>query len=142
MVPERSNFDFLRSYPGHASFAPQVRRDLGSFAERAGFDARDVDDITLAIGELLVFTLRPVVGPVLPFRVGAWSYPDRIEIEIEAVRAGFARSTPVCDVDGEPAAPRGFGMQIIRRLVTQVTFGDGGTKVRIVKRRSSGGSAA
>lgn len=137
MVPQRSDLEFLRSYPGHASFASQARRDLQRFAGRAGLDAQSIDDIAIAVGEVLVFTLRPVIGPVLPFRVTARSYPDRIEVEIEAESARFAIPTPVQDAEWEAPAPRGFGMQIIRQLVTQVTFGQGGQKVRLVKRRSS-----
>ena len=133
--------EFLRSYPGHASFAPQVRHDLGVFAERAGFSARDVNDLRLAIGELLIFTLHPATGSLPSFRVWARAYPDRIELEIEADGERFISRTPVRDADRDVLTPPGLGMQILRRLVTRMTFSNGGTAVRIVKRRSAGGSA-
>jgi anti-sigma regulatory factor (Ser/Thr protein kinase) len=141
MVPERSAMEFLRSYPGHPSFAPQVRQDLGAFAERAGFSPRDVNDLRLAIGELLIFTLRPATGSRPAFRVWGRAYPDRIELEIEAGGERFITRTPVRDTDRDSLAPPGLGMQILRQLVTQLTFSNGGTAVRIVKRHSTGGSA-
>lgn len=118
------------------SFVTQARRDLQAFARRCGLVARDVEDIGTAVGEILIFALQPKAGAPKPFRIAARSHPDRIEIEIESESAGFGVRPTVRDPDLDTLAPRGLGMQIIRKLVTQITFSDGGTKARLLKRRS------
>lgn len=137
MVPDRSLREFLRSYPGHPSFAAAARRDVCAFASRSGFNTQDTADINAALGELLVVALQRTRGPVSGFLLSARAFGDRIEIDLQSQSARFAVSTPVRDPQLDSLAPRGVGLQIVRRLMAQVTFLDGGTKVLLVKRRSA-----
>ncbi len=138
MVPERFDHQFRRSYPGHASFAAEARRALCAFAVDCGLTSEDVDDVRIAIGEILALAVQRTTRPATDgaFLLAARCFGDRLEVEVQSQTARFATRTAVRDPALDSLAPRGLGMQILRKVVTQVAFSDGGTRVRFVKRRS------
>lgn len=135
MVPDRIEGEFVRSYPGRAAFVPDARADVRAFARRSGLGAAAADDVAGAVGELLTFLVTNTSGHPRPFRITAWSYAKRFEVEVESENGGFATALAAWDPDDEPLAPRGLGMLIVHGLVDEVEFGHHGRMARIVKVR-------
>ena len=136
MVPESFEREFVRSYPGRAAFVADAREDVRSFAQRCRLAEAEADDLTQAVGELLTFIIANTSGHPRPFRVAAWSYPKRIEVEVESDSHAFATIPAAWDPDDEPLAPRGLGMLVVRGFVDEVEFSDQGRVARIVKNRA------
>lgn len=124
----------MRSYPGHASFAADARRDLREFATASGMEAADIDDITIAVGEVLVFAVENIPSLRRGFLLTARHGKDAISIDISDSAARFGKRIAVRDPQFESLAPRGFGMALIAKLVDEVTLSEGGTRVRMIKR--------
>ena len=121
----------MRSYPSHAIFASNARRDLRAYAEACGAVAADVDDLAVALGEVLVFAVQPGGGG---FVVSARRRDNTIEVTVENNAGRFENPPPLRDAGTIPLTPRGYSMQIIRKLMDSVTFGDGGKRIRFIKR--------
>ncbi len=138
MVPERFEGEFVRSYPGRAAFVPDARADIRAFAVRSRLSAAEADDVAQAVGELLTFLISNTAGHPRPFRLAAWSYPNRIEVELESEHPVFATALAAWDPDEETLAPRGLGMRVLRGLVDEIEFTDDGRVASIVKNRSAG----
>ena len=132
MVPERFESEFVRSYPGRASFVPDARADIRAFAQRSRLTLAEVDNVVQAVGELLTMLVTNMSGHPRPFRVAAWSYPKRIEIEIESDHPAFVAVPAVWNPDDEPLAPRGLGMLVLRGVVDEIEFTNEGRAAFIV----------
>ena len=134
MVPKPNDHVFGRSYPSHASFAMAARLDLRAFAQRCGVAQSDLDDIYLALGEVLAETVQRKLSKSHGFSVTAHHVTDRIEITVESDEARFGVRSAARDPAFDTLAPRGLGMLIVRKLMTTVTISSQGRKITLIKR--------
>src|ERR1700761_4846003 len=108
MVPE-PNDDFVRSYPSHPLFVATARRDLRNFARARGVATHDLDDISTAVGEVLIWIVGKKKRPG-GFSLTARFFSNRVEIGIEGDDYRFGRGPAVRDPDQPMQTPRGVGM--------------------------------
>jgi anti-sigma regulatory factor (Ser/Thr protein kinase) len=110
-----------------------ARNAIASFARLCGFDSDSVADIRLAAGEALSNAAEHGRGE----RPGGFSVRclfenDEFVIEVQDSGRGFHHA------DGHLLGPdehgRGFGINIMRRLMNSIAFSKNGTNVRLVKR--------
>ena len=96
-----------------------------------GYPDGDLADIETALGEALANAAEHGHHNDTCFEVRAFVERDRIVIEIQDEGGGF-RSAPATP---KPAhdAPRGFGIYLMRHLMDEVHFDEGGTRVRLTK---------
>lgn len=132
MVP-RADGEFGRSYPCHPSFLATARRDLQGFLRGRGIAPGDLADIDLALGEVLVWIVQRQRTRVPGFSVNAVHSSDAVELRIEGGDYRFG-ARDVWDPEDELFAPEGFGILIVRKLMTTVEIRADRRQIRLVKR--------
>ncbi|MGZ3506705.1 MAG: ATP-binding protein [Vulcanimicrobiaceae bacterium] len=111
-----------------------ARNAIASFARMCGFDDEDVADIRLAAGEALSNAAEHGRGEQSGgFSVLCIFEDGEFAIEVEDSGRGFhEEQAAVYRAPDERG--RGFGISIMRRLMTSIAFSKNGTRVRLVKR--------
>jgi serine/threonine-protein kinase RsbW len=124
--------EFRARFPNTRRAATFARRSLIAHIAAYGYPDGDLADIETALGEALANAAEHGHRSDTGFGVRAFVERDRIVIEIQDEGGGFrsAATTP------KPAhdAPRGFGIYLMRHLMDEVDFDEGGTRVRLTKR--------
>ena len=129
-LPDRA---FRATYPSEPSAVPGARRALLRFAADFGFTHDELADIETAAGEALANAVEHGYRRGSSFTLEGRILKDGIEIEVRDQGRGFTpRPQPL-----RPASdsPRGFGIFLMQMLMDEVEYLEGGTRVRLRKRR-------
>jgi serine/threonine-protein kinase RsbW len=105
------------------------------FAADCGFDGQALHDIECAVGEALAnATEHGHREGAAGFEVVVRLSDGALIVEIQDSGAGFDR--PEAHQAARPlsSAPRGFGIFLMRELMDEITYSEGGTRVRMIKR--------
>jgi serine/threonine-protein kinase RsbW len=128
------NPNFRAVFSGERRNVPLARNAIASFARICGFSRADVDDIKVAAGEALSNAVEHGhAHRSSGFSVSCSLQEDELRIEIRDNGSGFA---PEHSRFSDPEAERGFGILLMRRLMDGVQFAEGGTCVRLYRRRA------
>ncbi|MEO6913125.1 MAG: ATP-binding protein [Candidatus Baltobacteraceae bacterium] len=124
--------NYVATYTSDPKNVALARNAVASFARLCGFLDEDVCDIRLAAGEALSNASehgRSVRGG--GFTIRCWFEDTTLFIEVQDSGRGFLETR-------EPEAPdhrgRGFGISIMRRLMSSISFSNNGTRIRLTKR--------
>jgi anti-sigma regulatory factor (Ser/Thr protein kinase) len=123
----------LRFPSSPASVAP-ARAALCDYAREAGFFGASLSDFETAIGEALANAVEHGHREGSFFTVRARATRGTFEVEIADNGRGFRDGADGGRVRPPSDSPRGFGLFIMRSLMDDVAFADGGTVVRLTKR--------
>jgi len=97
---------------------------IGRFARLCGFSLQEEADIATAAGEALIAAAqRDAAKRAGGFSVTCTFENNELRIEIQSC------------TDSEEPQRGGFGTIIMRRLMNEVAYSRGGTRVRLVKRK-------
>jgi anti-sigma regulatory factor (Ser/Thr protein kinase) len=129
-----NEWGFHRWFPREPAYVFIARRGIREFSERCGFEGQALDDIESALGEALVSAIENGGRPVTGVTVRAAARPDGILIEVVSGAPPNAWANRIRDVARGLAAPRGYAILVMRRLMDRVTFGENGSLVRLFKR--------
>ena len=124
--------EFQARFPNTRRAAAFARRSLIAHIAAYGYPDGDLADIETAVGEALANAAEHGHRGDSGFEVRAFVERDRIVIEVQDEGGGFrtAAASPKPSHD----APRGFGIYLMRHLMDEVDFDEGGTRVRLTKR--------
>jgi anti-anti-sigma factor len=123
--------------PGDARLMSDARARIAEILAPLGLSDSSVFDIKVAVGEALANAIRhgSPQGPLDVIGVEVTAFEDRVEITVSDNGSGFdGRAVSSTDV----FAPSGRGVLFMRALMDAVDFAsgaDGGTRVRLAKRR-------
>jgi serine/threonine-protein kinase RsbW len=125
--------DFRARFPNTRRAASFARRSLIAHIAAYGYADGDLADIETAVGEALANAAEHGHRHGTGFEVRVFVERDRIVIEVQDEGGGFL--TPRSDTK-KPSheGVRGFGIYLMRHLMDDVRFEDGGTRVRLTKR--------
>ncbi|MBD5633787.1 MAG: ATP-binding protein [Candidatus Eremiobacteraeota bacterium] len=129
---------FRAAYPSAANSARDARRALVAFAQTAGFDGPELQELELAIGEALANAVEHGHAFGGSVEVSASFSSEVITIEIKDNGSGFKAWEDPAARPRAASSPRGFGIHIMRATVDHVRFLDGGTRVVLTKRAGVG----
>lgn len=138
--PERGEPLWMQSFEvqADARLMAEVRSRVAAMLEPLGLSESTVFDIKVATGEALANAIRHGSPAGLDDRVGlvVAAYDDRVEILVSDSGCGFDGHAVVSQ---DVFAPSGRGVLFMRALMDAVEFSacaDGGTSVRLAKRRT------
>jgi anti-sigma regulatory factor (Ser/Thr protein kinase) len=120
--------------PSVAAAVPQAREELGRFLQRWRLASSTVDDVVSAAGEALANSVEHGGRRDGSIEVSARVTGDGVEVRVTDDGRGF-RPRPRPATPPDFAAPRGFGIYIMYRLMDEVAFDPTGTSVRLYKER-------
>jgi anti-sigma regulatory factor (Ser/Thr protein kinase) len=135
--------------PADARLLGPTRKALGAYIREFGAPSEIVDDVILAVDEACSNVMQHAYPPGRDnnFLLRAELQKERIVIEVVDDGVGFdgfdlVTRRPGGD-DDEPLAPRGRGLEVMRRLMTTVEVesptATGGTRLRLVRLLPSSG---
>lgn len=107
---------------------------VAAFARSCGFLPDEVRDVEIAVGEAIANAVEHGNKSAGSFSLCARFEGGLLAIEVKDGGSGFLPDAPA-----EPKAYRGWGILLMRHLVDSISFHDGGTRVRLEKRRISQG---
>jgi anti-sigma regulatory factor (Ser/Thr protein kinase) len=124
--------EFRARFPNTRRAAAFARRSLIAHIAAYGYPDGDLADIETAVGEALANAAEHGHRNNSGFEVRVFVERDRIVIEVQDEGGGFRSPAAV----PQPAhdAPRGFGIYLMRHLMDEVAYDEGGTLVRLTKR--------
>jgi anti-anti-sigma factor len=129
--------------PADARLMSGARARIASMLAPLGIPDSSVFDVKVATGEALANAVRhgSPRGPLDAIRIEVGAFDDRIEVLVSDCGHGFdGRAVTSTDV----FAPSGRGVLFMRALMDAVEFAggeDGGTSVRLTKRRAHSAGA-
>lgn len=123
--------NYVATYTSDPKNVAMARNAVASFARLCGFCDDDAADIRLAAGEALSNAAehgRSLRGG--GFTIRCWFEDMTLFIEVQDSGGGFleSRGSEAPDHRG-----RGFGISIMRRLMSSISFSHNGTRVRLTK---------
>ncbi len=127
---------YRAAFSGNHRNVPLARNAIASFARICGFSREEVEDIRLAAGEALNNAVehgraRRSSG----FSVACTFSDNEMAIEIHDNGQGFNAEQSLEGPPGELRG-RGFGIYLMSRLMDNVRFDRGGTRVRLIRRHA------
>ncbi len=105
-----------------------------AFAQSAGFDEAESQDLELAVGEALANAVEHGHTAGGSIEVSASCRNEVLTVEVKDNGRGFDAWQNPGTTPSAPTSPRGFGIHIMRATVDHVQFLDGGTRVVLTKR--------
>jgi anti-sigma regulatory factor (Ser/Thr protein kinase) len=111
-----------------------MRKDFAAYLEKRAFGATGVtkDDLVVAVGEALANAAehgyRPDGSVTLSVRVTNDAFEAHVTDDGQGFRPPVTHETP------SPFLERGFGIHIMRTIMDDVDFYDGGRRVVLIKR--------
>jgi serine/threonine-protein kinase RsbW len=126
--------------PGNLEFLRVVDRVTDSVADYVGFDENERNAIAISVIEAGTNAIQHGCGcnEAMSVVISYEIEEDLLRVTVVDSGTGFDPGCIKCELDEVLGAPRGRGIAIIRSLMDEVTFGfEGGTSVRMVKKRSS-----
>ncbi len=124
--------NYVATYTSDPKNVALARNAVASFARLCGFSDEDSSDIRLAAGEALSNAAehgRSVRGGA--FTIRCWFEERTLFIEIQDSGSGFLEAQ---GLEAPDHRGRGFGISIMRRLMSSISFSHNGTRVRLTKR--------
>jgi anti-sigma regulatory factor (Ser/Thr protein kinase) len=125
--------DFRARFPNTRRAASFARRSLIAHIAAYGYADGDLADIETAVGEALANAAEHGYRRGTGFEVRVFVELDRIVIEVQDEGAGFLTPRGAANKPSHEGI-RGFGIYLMRHLMDEVHFDDGGTCVRLTKR--------
>lgn len=123
--------------PKSTSYVSLVRNTVGAIARQMRFEAEDVDDVKLAVGEACANAVRHGCPTPEPCAVRVLCHISRLGIEIEIRNHvdGESEEPAIC-TKPDTSREGGMGLYIMRKLMDEVDLEwcDGCATVRMVKR--------
>jgi serine/threonine-protein kinase RsbW len=125
--------EFRARFPNTRRAAAFARRSLIAHIASYGYADGDLADIETAVGEALANAAEHGHRAETGFEVRVFVERDRIVIEVQDEGGGFRSPR---GESRKPAhdSPRGFGIYLMRHLMDEVDYNEGGTCVRLTKR--------
>jgi serine/threonine-protein kinase RsbW len=125
--------DFRARFPNTRRAASFARRSLIAHIAAYGYADGDLADIETAVGEALANAAEHGHRRGTGFEVRVFVEHDRIVIEVQDEGGGFLMPRGAAKKPSHEGV-RGFGIYLMRHLMDDVHFDDGGTCVRLTKR--------
>lgn len=135
--------EFHERYPSEHGAVRRARQDVVAFA-RSWYSGQDLADIEHAVGEALSNAAEHGHKPGASIDVRCRCEGDRFTIEVRDEGEGFPRWNAREPTPPNSDSPRGYGIFIMRSLMDDVKYSEGGKNIWLMKRlpRSSSVSDA
>jgi anti-sigma regulatory factor (Ser/Thr protein kinase) len=111
-----------------------ARRAAVQFARCAGLFGEALADFEYAVGEALANAAEHGCPAGTRFSVYACVREGAVRIEIKDGGRGFSGWNTIDERKLVAQSPRGFGIFMMRTLVDEVQFDEGGSRIRIAKK--------
>lgn len=135
--------EYSAQYPNEHGMVRRARQAIVEFA-RTWFSGQGLADIEHAVGEALSNAAEHGHTPGSVVDVRCRCEGERFTVEIDDGGKGFPRWNALDQVRPKSNAPRGYGIFIMKSLMDEVEYRDGGRRLRLMKRlpRASADSGA
>jgi anti-sigma regulatory factor (Ser/Thr protein kinase) len=110
-----------------------------TFARSFGFSDFVLDDIETAVGEALANAVEHGASEDPWFTVEANFVGGSLVVDIKDGGRGFDTDSEAARIAAQRALHRGFGITLMRTLMDRVEYAEGGTRIRLFKRRPDAG---
>jgi len=125
--------EFCADFPSGVEGVGRIRRAVVQFAQCCGIDRSTLSDIEYAIGEALANAAEHGHDEGAFIFVKAMLDGGALIIEIKDSGRGFANWKDTTHKKPVSTSPRGFGIFLMRSLMDEVEYSQGGTCIRLVK---------
>jgi serine/threonine-protein kinase RsbW len=126
--------NFRAVYMSSPDSVCHARHAFVAFAQTAGFDGVELQELELAVGEALANAVEHGHALGGSIEVRASCRNEVFTVEVKDDGRGFTTWENPAAAPRAESSPRGFGIHIMRALVDRVEFLDGGTRVVLTKR--------